>query len=36
VVMPGVTGLAAETAPAVAAATAPPGHHVVRTADPSA
>ena len=33
VVMPGVAGLAAGTPPAVAAATAPPGYHIVRTAD---
>jgi hypothetical protein len=34
VVMPGVAGLVAGTAtPAVAAATAPPGYHIVRTAD---
>jgi len=34
VVMPGVAGLVAGTAaPAAAAATAPPGYHIVRTAD---
>jgi hypothetical protein len=33
VVMPGVAALVAGTTPAVAAATAPPGYHIVRTAD---
>jgi hypothetical protein len=33
VVMPGVAALVAGTTPAVAVATAPPGYHIVRTAD---